>query len=245
MLSGRFAEMRWRAARAVRPTLGSRPAEVAATTARACASRALASASVGLCASACACSASSRASPKRCHHGPLRRRVVRCAFAPRRFQLPGRRRLDRRPHVVGTDDAAAEQRQHCRDGSVDAAARVAARAPPCRRRGAAGRRRAVTAAPWRRAGPGARRSLQRLRPPRDGVAFAERVGRIDDQPLARSDAVGDLDRLAEIAAERDRLQVHAVGRVDAATRVPSLRNISTLVGTTSVPLARSGRSTWT
>ena len=52
---------------------------------------------------------------------PLRCRVFRRGGVPGRFDLPGRRRVDRRPHVVRPGDATCEQRG--RAGSHHAQAR--------------------------------------------------------------------------------------------------------------------------
>ena len=239
MLSGRFAEMRWRAARAFEAdAAAAAPAEVAATSARACARRALASGErravrqrLGL----QRVEARRRRSAATTALSARRRRACLRATAPR---ASTRRHLDRRTYVVGPGDAAGEQRRsrtRSRPRAAGADARERACAPvtaaPCSARAG----RAALAAP-----PS---SFAR---DRDLVAVGERIGRIEHQPVARRRR----RRCTSIDSPRLRPSVTGLrwtrfAASTTATRVPSPRNSSALVGTTSARLPASGSATCT
>ena len=153
-----------------------------------------------------AASASSCGSPKRCHQRPFRRGVVRRAFAPRRLDLPGQ---------------------------------PASRAPACcvaaARAAHAGRASSAGTTAMHRAAVTARLSACRVvlrcaaRP--HLVAVGQRIGRVEHQPVGRGDAVEHLDRLAVVAAElHRRAAARCPSASTTATRVPSPRNSSALVG---------------
>ena len=166
----------------------------------------------------------------------LGHRVARRAGAPGRLELPRRRRLDRRAHVVRA------RRRSRRASSAAAAARRPApppRAETRRSRRARGDDAARPPRPAALAPPRRRGATHR-------VAFGQRVGRVDDEAVAgwrRRRRPRSLS--PRLRPSVTGLQVDVTGASTTATRVPSPRNSSTLVGTTSVALPASGSSTLT
>ena len=184
--------MRWRAARALRlDAAATGPPSRGRRRARACASRALASASVGLPRERLA-PAARRAADRRsaATTAPFGARVVGRALAPRRLDLPRGRHVDRGLHVVGPSDARR---------------RAAPARPPRATRRAA---RASTARPWppsRRAGCARRRAASSRGATATSSPSASESDGLSTSWSPAVDAVEHFDALAVVAADLDRL----------------------------------------
>ena len=175
------------------------------TNARACSSRAPASASVGLWASAWRCSASRRASPKRCHHGPLGAASSGVPARQGASSFQCRRRRHRRPDVVGPGDAAGEQQRHAGEPAGPPGASQAAERQG--RAFAPGRAAPEPAVPAAAASSAAALTAT-------GSPSASESDGLTHEPVARRRCRRRSRSPRRVAAERHRPQLHLARGID-------------------------------